>query len=140
MPTYMKVDKITGPMVTAPYKGWFDLKTWAQGVSHRKEYAPPSKSTGPSHQPIIMELKEAHISRNHDSGSPLLAQLSSSGQLSDVTIVFVRLEGCVSSELMRLKYKEAVLTDYRIGAIGDLGDEEQLTFVSNDMVMEKNSY
>jgi type VI protein secretion system component Hcp len=137
LPAYMKVDKITGPMATAPYKGWFDLKTWAQVVSPQKEYEPPSKSPGLSHQPIIMELKEAHISKNSDAGLPLLAQLSSSGQLRDVTIVFVRLEGCVSSELMRLKYKDAFLSSYQIGADGI---REELTFVSDEMVIEKNSY
>jgi type VI protein secretion system component Hcp len=133
----MKLDKITGPMATAPYKGWFDLKTWGQGLKHPIEDGSSANSPGSSRHTINMQLKEAHISKDRDAGSLLLVQLVNSGQTTDVTIAFVRLESGVSSELMRIKYKDALLADYKIGADSD---EEHLTFVSTETVMEVNSH
>jgi type VI protein secretion system component Hcp len=137
MPTYMKVDKITGPMAKAPYKGWFDLKTWGQGLHHLIENEHAPKSPGSSRHDVNTELKEAYISMNRDAGSPLLVQLTNSGQTTNVTIAFVRLESGVSSELMRLKYKDALFSHYQIGKNSN---EEHLTFVAQEMVMEINSH
>src|SRR5262245_14095297 len=107
----MKVDEITGPVGVAPYTGWLELVIFSPVLGGSKITGP--RGMGEAHrEDHSAETNQAHVWRKKDRASPLLSQLSSSGQLTKITIARAASEAGIFREKWRVTYKDAVIAVY----------------------------
>jgi type VI protein secretion system component Hcp len=110
---FMKVDKVSGPVGVAPYTGWFQLVYYSPGPETPSVVG--SVGAEGSSSPGNKENYEATLLKMVDRGSPLIAQLSSSGQRTTIIIAMVYSDAGILREKWRTTYKDALITNYKTG-------------------------
>ena len=100
MPTYMKIDKVPGPITYEHTKGWIELRN----VETRRKVVSAGEEPGGG-SGIVMKEPDKYSSQ--------LVQLHPQASMVDVTIVFF--DAKTPDEVTRITLSDALLAKYRLG-------------------------
>jgi type VI protein secretion system component Hcp len=110
MPTYMKIEGVSGPLSYENTTGWFKIES--AGVSPTRQ-PPPSGGTG--QEATAPPVRDVAVTRLRDGVSMSLFKLSQSGQPRNAVVVFEK-GGPPGTGVVHLKCAGAVVANYTTSA------------------------